>query len=69
LFWSGLLVTGIGEFCLNGATLGGEWFLNHRKAQRLAKAITPLGARVFYAVIGFIGMGFGLAMMAGWIGE
>lgn len=57
----------VGLFCLYGATLGGEWFLNHRKAKRMAEAITPNGARLVYGLIGVLGIGFGIMLMLGFI--
>jgi len=41
-----------GAFSLCAAVLDWNWFMNHRKAQRLVKWFGRGGARVFYGLLG-----------------
>jgi small neutral amino acid transporter SnatA (MarC family) len=54
-----------GLFSLAGAVFNWNFFMNHRKAQSVARLLGRNGTRVFYALLGLVIAGVGAAMAAG----
>lgn len=46
------LLIAAGLYVLTAAALNWSWFMEHRKAARIARVFGPRGARAFYIVIG-----------------
>jgi hypothetical protein len=49
---TGWIVAACGAFAMAGAALDWDWFMNHRKAQRLVRLFGRGGARGIYAALG-----------------
>ncbi len=50
----GLILIAVGLFSLVGGLFNWNWFMNTRRARALVRSIRPVGARVFYIVLGMI---------------
>ena len=48
----GWVIAATGLFSVAGAALDWDWFMNHRKAQRLVRLFGRGGARAVYAALG-----------------
>ena len=63
--WIGLLFAAMGLFSALGALLEWKFFMESRKARRLASWIGRDGARGFYTLLGVVFFGLGVAMVTG----
>ena len=62
------VIVGAGAFCVCGAAMDWERFMNHRKAQPFVDALGRGGARAFYVVLGGALVAFGAMKAMGMIG-
>ncbi len=58
-------IIGAGLFSFAGGLFGWDWFLNSRKARFLVKIIGPMGARIFYMVLGLGIATLGVLLLTG----
>ena len=56
-----LLGAACGIFCIVCAAMDWDWFMNHRKARFMCNLLGRKGARMFYAALGTIITGLGVA--------
>lgn len=61
------LLTGVGIFTIICAAGDFDFFMEHRKAQFLSRIVGRVGARIFYALIGMLVAGTGIAGLMGHI--
>jgi uncharacterized membrane protein YidH (DUF202 family) len=64
----GLILIAVGLFSLGGGLFNWNWFMNTRRARALVRSIRPVGARVFYIVLGMIVIAFGVFIAFNGIG-
>lgn len=64
----GGLLGGVGFFAVAAAVMDWTWFMNHRKARFFIQLFGRNGARVFYGLLGFGLMVFGMVMALGLFG-
>lgn len=57
------LLVFVGIFTLSGGVMNWQWFMNHRKARPFVRILGPMGARVFYALLGLVCVTFGLVLI------
>ena len=65
----GWAIAAAGVFSAVGAALDWDWFMNHRKAQRLVRLMGRGGARAFYGLLGLTLVVVGVLMVLGIIEE
>jgi hypothetical protein len=60
----GWVVVAIGAFCICGAALDWNWFINHWKSRVFLRIFGRLGARVFYTLLvaGLVVLGLFIAL-------
>ncbi|MBQ8296298.1 MAG: immunity 17 family protein [Ruminococcus sp.] len=58
-----VVVTLIGLFPICGAIFNWNWFFNNYKARGIVRVFGRTGARIFYALIGLLLMGVGIAAL------
>ena len=54
------ILMAVGVFSLAGVLFNCDWFMNTGSPRELARAIRPVGTRVFYIVLGIIVPVFGV---------
>ncbi|NOR89625.1 MAG: hypothetical protein GQ524_05165 [Anaerolineales bacterium] len=64
----GFILIAIGLFSFAGGLFNWNWFMNTRRARALVRSIRPVGARVFYMVLGMIVIVFGVFVSFNGIG-
>jgi len=64
----GFILIAIGLFSFAGGVFNWNWFMNTRRARALVRSIRPVGARVFYMVLGIIVIVFGVLISFNVIG-
>jgi small neutral amino acid transporter SnatA (MarC family) len=57
----------IGLFAISGSLFDWEWFMTHRKTRFFVAVFGRTGARIFYALLGLLLVGLGIALLAGFI--
>jgi len=63
----GWFFVAIGLFAVSGAVFDWEWFMTNRKARFFVAIFGRTGARVFYAILGLLLVGLGIAFLTGFI--
>lgn len=61
----GVALIGAGTFSILGAALEWSFFMNHKKAQLIAKVFGRQGTRIFYVVLGLFVAGIGAGISFG----
>ncbi len=61
----GLFFVAAGVFSLLGGVCNWEWFMNLRKARFIVTIMSRNGARIFYGILGFLFIVFGLIVTMG----
>jgi hypothetical protein len=59
---AGFILVGVGLFSFAGGLFNWNWFMNTRRARALVRAIRPVGARVFYMLLGIVIIVFGVLL-------
>ncbi|MEQ1500870.1 MAG: immunity 17 family protein [Myxococcota bacterium] len=62
---AGVVLAGVGVFSLYGAGTDADWFMASRRAALFVRMFGRGGARLFYAVLGIVLIGIGVASIAG----
>lgn len=57
--YGGLVFAAAGVFALVCAAMNFDWFMEHRRARLLVKALSRTGARIFYGALGLALIAFG----------
>jgi hypothetical protein len=57
---AGFILVAVGLFSFAGGLFNWNWFMNTRRAIALVRAIRPVGARVFYMLLGIVIIVFGV---------
>lgn len=60
----GLIFVAAGIFCILGAVLNWDWFINSRKARLIVKLLSRNGARIFYGLLGAGIVTYGILVIA-----
>ena len=63
VFLVGIIVILIGIYCILAAIFNWNWFFNNSRARGISKMLKRTGARIFYAVLGILFAGFGIAVL------
>ncbi len=61
----GFFIIVAGLFSIAGALFDWDWFMYNRRARPFVKLLGRGGARVFYAMLGLIFVGIGVAVLTG----
>ena len=64
----GLILIAVGLLSFAGGLFNWNWFMNTSRARALVRSIRPVGARVFYIVLGLIVIVFGVFLAFNGIG-
>ena len=65
----GFILIAVGLFSFAGGLFNWNWFMNTSRARALVRSIRPVGARVFYIVLGLIVIVFGVFLAFNGIGS